>query len=163
VYGVVLGEGEHGRQHRATETAALRDELRAERLTSSTPFNEHHPVPQAAELEPAAESGATLEYWDVVRIDLDRDQSSCAGCGHGLGPARRDFRLGCVYQERAAWQVGPLYGADYAPQAADTVNLRYFFCPGCGRQLEVDLVVPGKPGPSFAIGALGPSEENSGV
>ncbi|WP_309105510.1 hydantoinase B/oxoprolinase family protein [Arthrobacter sp.] len=153
-YGVVLTAGNTPEPDRE-QTDVTRQELRKQRLDRAMPFVEKHPLPGVqwmAATDPG--SGAEREavhYWDIVAIDHGRDTMSCVRCGTILGPAAADLRPGCVYEEMPASMIGPIRGEDYAEGEEVMVAIRYFYCPGCGRRLEADLVVPGGPGPASNI------------
>ncbi|WP_213451378.1 hydantoinase B/oxoprolinase family protein [Rhizomonospora bruguierae] len=149
VYGVVL-TGEAGADEVDTDrTERHRDELRRERLRRATPYVEPYPLALPDGLAAAPGSGRT-RYWDIVEIDHDAQRSSCLRCGHRLGPARADFRSGCLVEELPTSVAGPVRGQEYVGDARP-VAIRLFYCPGCGRQVEADLVVPGQPGPAFTL------------
>lgn len=160
-YGVVLVGGAVD----AKATHALRGNMRRARLRRAQPFVEAYPlVLEAAETQPAEEQSAgqsttersAIRYWDVAEINQAEDAINCVGCGHRLAGARSDLRTGCVVEEVPAWQIGPIHGSDYVEESAVPIAIRMFYCPGCGRQLEADLVIPGEIGPSSVVtrGAL---------
>ncbi|MGX9901554.1 acetone carboxylase subunit gamma [Arthrobacter sp. SA17] len=153
-YGVVLTPGRTPELDRG-QTEVTRQELRKQRLDRAVPFVEKHPLPGMQSM-PASypERGVEREavhYWDIVAIDHGTDTISCLRCGTTLGPAAADLRPGCVYEEMPASVIGPIRGEDYVEGEEVMVAIRSFYCPGCGRRLEADLVVPGGPGPSSNI------------
>ncbi|WP_171027416.1 hydantoinase B/oxoprolinase family protein [Pseudarthrobacter sp. NamE2] len=140
-------------------TEEHRQELRKQRLQRAVPFTDSHPLVLPESLtaqEP--ESGVEREqvnYWNIVAIDNAVNTMSCMRCGTVLGSATMDVRHGCVIEEVPAATIGPIRGEDYAEDYSKAggvpIAIRSFYCPGCGRRLEADLVVPGEVGPSSVI------------
>ncbi|MEO7007489.1 MAG: hydantoinase B/oxoprolinase family protein [Terrimesophilobacter sp.] len=154
-YGVVLDDGLD-----RDATTALRAELRRGRLARSHPFVEAYPLPKdSGEGEPPS-GGESVGYWDILTIDQAADSISCTGCGYRLTRATADVRTGCVVEEVPAWKTGPIHGGDYVEASAVPIAMRLFYCPGCGRQLEVDLIVPGGIGPSSVVTRGGTGAES---
>ncbi len=131
VYGVVLEEGGVSRAATEERRATLRSEGAAG--ARETP---------PAELDLANSTvrfriGDSLE----VRTAQGRDAFACARCRHFLGPASGNYKEYALQRERELESLGP----PYPPKARTRFLLREFHCPGCGLQLEVDLVRPGHP------------------
>ena len=145
-YGVVLGDGVD-----ASATTALRAELRRGRLARAHPFTEAYPLPEDSGVGEPASGLEAVGYWDILAIDHAADSISCVGCGHRLTRATADVRTGCVVEEIPAWKAGPIHGSDYVEASTVPIAVRMFYCPGCGRQLEADLVVPGGIGPASVV------------
>jgi N-methylhydantoinase B len=141
VYGVVFGPDGVD----AAATAATRERIRAARLVAGRPAAE---ILDAGVTPPAGAAPAeVLRYGDVVEFDPTSDEVRCIRCATVLGSARADFKLGCLLEETPTTGAGPIRGEDYATAAI----LRRFHCPGCGRQLEAEVTVPGAPRASFAL------------
>lgn len=66
-----------------------------------------------------------------------------SSCGHEFGDAKQNWKLNALVYERSP-EDGEIY---IGPRAFDAkwVILREFYCPGCGTQLEVELVPHGYP------------------
>jgi N-methylhydantoinase B len=142
VYGVVLGPDGVD----AAATSARREAIRQARLTSGRPAADV----LGERVAPARVTGAhggTLRYGDVVAFDLAADEARCLRCSFVLGPATADFKLGCLLEEGPPTGAGPIRGEDYETAAI----LRRFHCPGCGRQLETEVTVPGAPRATFTL------------
>ncbi len=142
LYGVVIGPD--GVDEPATQDR--RETIRQARL--------RHGRPAAQALEEAVTApdgghaaGAVLHYGDVVEFDMAADEARCVRCSTVLGSATADFKLGCLVEEGPTSGAGPIRGEDYATAAI----LRRFYCPGCGRQLETEVTVPGAPRSSFVL------------
>lgn len=123
VYGVIIADGraEEG------ETAARRDEIRAARIGFIPPR-----TPGA--LEPGVSVIRGADVW------------SCAACDERLAEVEGNWRDGAVLREaeissrlgKVDMYVRPR--TDGAP-----VNLREYFCGGCGSALSFDVAVSGTP------------------
>lgn len=143
-YGVVIGgDGKVD----ADSTDRLRERVRSERLQRAKPFTDPTPLEAPACTDDLSRD--EVSYWDVVAIGAAG--ARCLRCDTQLAPAGVDFRQGCVHEDLPASESGPVRGEDYADAGATKVLLRRHYCPGCGRQLEVDLVLPGRVGPSAVL------------
>ena len=153
-YGVVLTAGKTVELEREA-TGECREELRRQRLERGVPFIEKHPLSVADSLVTEfSESGLEREavrYWDIVAVDPGTGTMACLACETKLGPASADFRHGCLVEEIPATAIGPVRGEDYVERDTVPVAIRSFYCPGCGRRLEADLVIPGDVGPSSIV------------
>lgn len=147
IYGVVLDGGavDHPR------TAAHRTQLRAARIARAVPYRELFPMPDPAEAVLPERTDGTRRYWDLYEIDAAADETRCARCAHVLATATEDMRSGCLAEEVSPTVAGAVRGEDYRMLADPAPVLRLLYCPGCGRQLECDLVLPGEIGPSARL------------
>jgi len=74
---------------------------------------------------------------------------SCRHHRAAQGPARGDFRLGCLVERTPVTASGPGCGEDYD---AGRIELRLYYCPGCGRQLETQVALrTGHPPSGFRL------------
>jgi N-methylhydantoinase B len=124
---VLVGEGEDLRVD-AGATTALRHAALTERLGR----------------EPRPYGGPRLlivrqitEYLDLV----DRERVpwlACSRCGHPLGPARENYKLGCHRIDRPIQAAHTLIGE---PQRFidSAVQFRQFCCPACGGVVENEV------------------------
>lgn len=92
-------------------------------------------------------AGSTT-FGDVVAFDFGADTATCLACGHHLGPARQRFQRGCVAEVTGLEHAGPIRGQDYAAPGAQLI---LYYCPGCARQLDVEVTVAGGPRPGFRL------------
>ncbi len=80
-------------------------------------------------------------------VDLEKLEWACHHCGHSLGPARDNYKKGCVIAARSPHEIwrplveGP-YTFSYNPGWAQIVE---FYCPGCATMIEVEMLPPGHP------------------
>lgn len=84
------------------------------------------------------------EYLDV---DLDGERWRCHRCGHDLGPARDNYKKGCLIAHRDPGEVHPAvvegeYGFAPDPEWCRIVE---FYCPDCAVLLECEYLPPGHP------------------
>lgn len=86
----------------------------------------------------------------ALAIDLDDEQWQCTRCAHKLGPARSSYKEGTVVRERDPSEVhAPILDRDryeytFAPDP-EWCRILEYFCPHCGRQVEVEYLPPGHP------------------
>ena len=64
----------------------------------------------------------------------------CRRCGHGLGPADRNFKEGAVRRDLPIQSANPLI-VDPATFIDDEVVFRQYVCPGCATLLENEVVL----------------------
>jgi acetone carboxylase gamma subunit len=102
-------------------------------------------------IEEARGEAATLEaviagppVGDVVALRRDEGgalRASCADCGHDLGPADRDPKVGAVMRELSIAELSPLN----AVGMTERLVARHFYCPGCALLLAVNVQQQGDP------------------
>ncbi|TDA70583.1 MAG: hypothetical protein D9V47_00735 [Clostridia bacterium] len=80
-------------------------------------------------------------YVNVALDSTGKKVTVCSECGFIYGPAGEDFKLYSLVYERDPDEVYPKH---LAPDKEWAVLLE-FYCPGCGRQTEVDQTPPGMP------------------
>ena len=81
---------------------------------------------------------------DVVALWRDDDgalMARCAECGHELGPADRDPKLGAVMRELSIADLSPLN----AEGMTERLVARHFHCPSCALLLAVNVQQVGDP------------------
>jgi N-methylhydantoinase B len=150
LYGVVLANGELDHQ----ATIARREELRRSRLKRSRPAAEvlgRERSDPACDWIDAAKGNGRLRYGNALEFNFEADQAACLSCGQVLGSARADFRRGCALLESPVTAAGPVRGEDYD---RGRIRLRLYFCPGCGRQLDVEVALVGGPTTGFRLAPI---------
>jgi acetone carboxylase gamma subunit len=80
-------------------------------------------------------------------VDLDRLEWCCHHCGHTLGPARDNYKKGCLIAQRSPHEIWrPLvdekHSFSYDPGWTRLVE---FYCPGCAVMMDVEMLPPGHP------------------
>jgi N-methylhydantoinase B len=131
-YGVRLGADDHAD---LAATAELRVGLVRERLARGTPPSLAPPAREAAEL--VGPIGGSLQLYAV-------DGATYAGCSCGrlFAPSDRNYKEGLALIEEPVQAAGPT--ANPYRIGRDIV-FRRFFCPGCGRQIEIEIARPDDP------------------
>jgi acetophenone carboxylase len=84
------------------------------------------------------------EYLD---LELESEQWLCNRCNHTLGPARENYKQGCLLYDRDPREVHlPIVDGQFS-FAPDPLWVRIveFYCPGCGTQIETEYLPPGHP------------------
>ena len=72
------------------------------------------------------------------------DEIRCRACGHALGPAERNFKLGALVRDLPLTDGNPAL-RDPSIYTDSSVAFRQFICPGCGTMLETEVAVDGAP------------------
>jgi N-methylhydantoinase B len=96
---------------------------------------------EEARVQVASESAAV---GDAVALRRDEDGAliaSCAECGHELGPADRDPKLGAVMRELSIADLSPLN----AEGMTERLVARHFHCPSCALLIAVNVQQVGDP------------------
>lgn len=146
IYGVVLDpEGDVD----TDATTQLRSSIREQRRVIALPAKDalSGPIADGGESLPLAGEGAT-RYGDLVEFDFEVGEARCVACSERLGSVGDDFRRGCLVEVSAVDAAGPMRGQDYG---RDAVSLRRYYCPGCVRQLDVEVAAPTGPHSSFRL------------
>jgi acetone carboxylase gamma subunit len=90
---------------------------------------------------------------EALQIDLGTETWHCRRCDRALGPARQNYKEGCLVAPRDPSTLYPPYAEgerySFAPDPA-LCQLVEFYCPGCGCLIETEALPPGHP-PTFDI------------
>lgn len=84
------------------------------------------------------------EYLD---IDLEAEQWRCSRCGYALGPARDNYKKGCLIFDRDPRSLYPpvIEGPFTFSPDPEWIRIIEFYCPGCGTMMENEFLPPGHP------------------
>ncbi len=84
------------------------------------------------------------EYLD---LDLEAEQWLCNRCGRVLGPARDNYKKGCLLYGRDPRDVhNPVVDGKYSfSPDPDWIRIVEFYCPQCGTQVDTEYLPPGHP------------------
>jgi acetophenone carboxylase len=88
-----------------------------------------------------------IRITEYLELDLDREEWMCHRCGHCLGPARENYKQGCLVADRDPREVhAPIVEGDFnfSPDPA-WIRIVEFYCPGCAVQMETEYLPPGHP------------------
>ena len=88
-----------------------------------------------------------LRVTEYLDLDLDREQWMCNRCGRSLGPARENYKRGCLVHERDPHEIHPAIVPGSFSFSPDPLWVRIveFYCPDCGTQVETEYLPPGHP------------------
>jgi len=88
-----------------------------------------------------------LRVTEYLDLDLDREQWLCNRCGHAIGPARENYKRGCLLYDRDPREIHPPLVPGSFSFSPDPLWVRIveFYCPGCGTQVETEYLPPGHP------------------
>jgi len=93
------------------------------------------------------ESRNKIRVTEYLDLDLDRELWSCNRGGRDLGPARENYKKGCLLYDRDPREIHPpIVPGDFSFSPDPLwVCIVEFYCPGCGVQLETEYLPPGHP------------------
>ncbi len=93
------------------------------------------------------ESQNRIRITEHLDLDLDREEWRCNRCARGLGPARENYKKGCLLYDRDPREIHPPLVAGAFSFSPDPLWVRIveFYCPGCGTQIETEYLPPGHP------------------
>ena len=83
-----------------------------------------------------------MEFGEHLRL-VD-GQTTCAKCGHALGPCTQNFKLGAKFSHRLLTELSDL-NVDPQLLIDDEIVLREYYCPGCGGLLSNEITKPADP------------------
>lgn len=95
----------------------------------------------------ASETPQRIRFTEYLDLDLDGEQWRCNRCGRPLGPARENYKQGCLVYDRDPREIHPpLVSAafNFSPDP-QWVRIVEYYCPGCGTQIETEYLPPGHP------------------
>jgi acetophenone carboxylase len=95
----------------------------------------------------AANVSRRIRVTEYLDLDLDHEQWLCNRCGHIFGPARDNYKRGCLLHERDPREIhAPLVEGPYSFSPDPLwVRIVEFYCPGCGTQVDTEYLPPGHP------------------
>ncbi len=84
------------------------------------------------------------EYLD---LDLQRERWLCHRCDRDIGPARENYKKGCLLYDRDPREIHPPIVSGEFNFSPDPLWVRIveIYCPGCGTQIETEYLPPGHP------------------
>jgi acetophenone carboxylase len=92
-------------------------------------------------------SSRRLRITEYLDLELDREEWLCNRCDRSLGPARDNYKKGCLLYDRDPREIhAPLVEGkfSFAPDPL-WVRIVEFYCPNCGVQIETEYLPPGHP------------------
>ncbi len=93
------------------------------------------------------ESQSRIRVTEHLDLDVDREEWHCNRCGRALGPARENYKKGCLLYDRDPREIHPPIVTGSFSFSPDPLWVRIveFYCPGCGTQIETEYLPPGHP------------------
>jgi acetone carboxylase gamma subunit len=93
------------------------------------------------------EVASKIRVTEYLDLDLDRELWLCNRCGRELGPARDNYKKGCLVHDRDPHEIHPAIVPGPFSFSPDPLWVRIveFYCPGCGVQMETEYLPPGHP------------------
>lgn len=88
-----------------------------------------------------------VEITEYLLINLKTEDWHCRSCGHVLGPARGNYKEGCLVANRDPREIhNPVVQGEYgfAPDP-EWCHIVEFYCPSCATLIEVEYLPPGHP------------------
>jgi acetone carboxylase, gamma subunit len=95
----------------------------------------------------ATEPQSRIRVTEYLDLDIEREKWMCNRCGHEIGPARENYKNGCLLHDRDPREIHPPLVAGEFNFSPDPLWVRIveFYCPGCGVQVETEYLPPGHP------------------
>ncbi|MBI4528597.1 MAG: acetophenone carboxylase [Deltaproteobacteria bacterium] len=88
-----------------------------------------------------------IRITEYIDLDLEQEQWLCNRCGHTFGPARDNYKKGCLLYDRDPREIHPPLVTGQYNFSPDPLWVRIveFYCPSCGTQIETEYLPPGHP------------------
>jgi acetone carboxylase gamma subunit len=95
----------------------------------------------------SSETQNRIRVTEYLDLDIDQEKWMCNRCGRVLGPARENYKQGCLIHERDPREIHQQLVTGAFNFAHDPLWVRIveFYCPGCGTQIETEYLPPGHP------------------
>ncbi len=93
------------------------------------------------------EAASKIRVTEYLDLEIEREIWLCNRCGRELGPARENYKKGCLLYDRDPREIHPAIVPGTFSFSPDPLWVRIveFYCPGCGVQLETEYLPPGHP------------------
>lgn len=95
----------------------------------------------------ASEPADRIRVTEYLDLDLEREQWLCNRCSREIGPARENYKKGCLLYDRDPREIHPPIVSgefNFSPDP-EWVRIVEIYCPGCGTQIETEYLPPGHP------------------
>jgi len=94
-----------------------------------------------------SENESRLRVTESLDLDLERERWLCNRCGYEIGPARDNYKKGCLLYDRDPREIHPPLVSGEFNFSPDPLWVRIveIYCPGCGAQIETEYLPPGHP------------------
>ncbi len=94
-----------------------------------------------------SEHESRIRVTEYLDLDIERELWFCNRCGHEIGPARENYKKGCLLHDRDPREIHPPLVSGEFNFSPDPLWVRIveIYCPGCGTQIETEYLPPGHP------------------
>jgi len=95
----------------------------------------------------ASDEQSRIRVTEYLDLDVQQERWLCNRCGHEIGPARENYKKGCLLYDRDPREIHPplvLAEFNFSPDPL-RVRIVEIYCPGCGTQIETEYLPPGHP------------------
>ena len=95
----------------------------------------------------ASDEQSRIRVTEYLDLDVQQERWLCNRCGHEIGPARENYKKGCLLYDRDPREIHPplvLAEFNFSPDPL-WVRIVEIYCPGCGTQIETEYLPPGHP------------------
>lgn len=88
-----------------------------------------------------------VDITEYLAIDLPSERWLCRSCGRDLGPARGNYKEGCLVADRDPHEIhDPVVEGEYTfSPDPEWCRIVEFYCPSCATMIEVEYLPPGHP------------------
>lgn len=93
------------------------------------------------------EQPGRIRVTEYLDLDLERERWLCHRCDREIGPARENYKRGCLFHDRDPREIHPPIVSgefNFSPDP-EWVRIVEIYCPGCGTQIETEYLPPGHP------------------
>src|SRR5713101_2067698 len=95
----------------------------------------------------ASEQESRIRVTEYLDLDIQQERWLCNRCGHEIGPARENYKKGCLLYDRDPREIHPPIVEGSYSFAPDPLWVRIveFNCPGSVTQIETEYLPPCHP------------------
>lgn len=95
----------------------------------------------------ASEQENRIRVTEYLDLEVQRERWLCNRCGRDIGPARENYKKGCLLHDRDPREIHPPIVSGEFNFSPDPLWVRIveIYCPGCGTQIETEYLPPGHP------------------
>jgi acetophenone carboxylase len=95
----------------------------------------------------SGEEEGRIRVTEYLDLDVERERWICNRCGRDIGPARENYKKGCLLYDRDPREIHPPLVSGEFNFSPDPLWVRIVevYCPGCGTQIETEYLPPGHP------------------
>ena len=95
----------------------------------------------------APETEKKIRITEYVTLDIEQEKWLCDRCGRVLGPARENYKKGCLLHDRDPREIHPplVEGSFNFSPDPNWIRIVEYYCPGCGTQVDTEYLPPGHP------------------